>query len=567
MVNVKNEKPPRQTDTPYFLKRAKERYGEIYSFPFIESEYESTRSKITIKCNKCGHETKRMANDFLHANVCKNCKKIEKKKKEFKSYEEISSMAKGNCIKPFDGVKNIKTDSVIAICEKHGEYEVKISSVLNNQYKCIKCIGEKSSLPYSVFVEKLEKKFPNKLTPFSDEYKNTSTKLHFKCNECGCIFERKPNVFLCGKLTSACPECGKKTGIAKRTKTTEEFIKDAIQVWGDEKFDFSDTVYEKSDKKVRIKCNECGRTFEIEANCFLGGVHGCPYHNCNSSIKEKEIAQFINSIGIECLTNDRRALDGKELDIFVPRYNIGIEFDGVFWHNELNKSKSYHLDKTKYCQDRGIRLIHIFEDEWIHKKEIWKSMLKNIFGKTDVKIYARKCQIVEVNYTTAKKFLEENHIQGNCQSKYRYGLMYENELVSLMAFGKTRHFIGNGLHEYELLRFCNKLNTNVIGGASKLFSYFIKQNNPSNIVSYADRRWSVGKLYEVLGFNLYNISKPNYFYVINDRRQNRFNFRKSVLVKKYNCPENMSESEFCKMQRWWRIYDCGALCYEWKNNA
>ena len=190
-------------------------------------------------------------------------------------------------------------------------------------------------------------------------------------------------------------------------------------------------------------------------------------------------------------------------------------------------------------------------------------MLRNIFGKTENRIFARKCEIREVDSQTACLFLEDNHIQGKCGSSIRYGLYYNDELVSLMTFGKTRHFIGNGSHEYELLRFCNKLNTNVVGGASKLFKHFVDTNKPNNIVSYADRRWSNGRLYDVLGFTLYNISDPNYYYVIDNKRRNRFNFRKSVLVEKYECPNDMSEREFCKSKGWWRIYDCGAFCYEW----
>ena len=133
-----------------------------------------------------------------------------------------------------------------------------------------------------------------------------------------------------------------------------------------------------------------------------------------------------------------------------------------------------------------------------------------------------------------------------------------------MTFGKSRHFIGNGKTEWELLRFCNKINTNIVGGASKLLKFFIKKYNPNNIVTYADRRWSCGNLYDKIGFVQYNISRPNYYYVIGQKRYYRFNFRKSILVKKYGCPNNLSEHEFCLSKKWYRIYDCGCLCYIWK---
>lgn len=221
-----------------------------------------------------------------------------------------------------------------------------------------------------------------------------------------------------------------------------------------------------------------------------------------------------------------------ELDIYIPDKQLAIEFDGIFWHNEINKPVDYHLNKTEECKKKGIRLIHIFEDEWIEKPNIWKSMLNNLLGSNENRIFARKCEIKEVSMEDSKTFLEENHLQGYCHSQIRYGLYYNNKLVSLMTFGKTRHFIGNSSHQFELLRFCNKLNTSVIGAASRLFKYFIKTVKPNNIVSYADKRWSNGNLYEKLRFHKYNESKPNYYYVIGNRRKNRFNFRKSILVKK-----------------------------------
>ena len=283
---------------------------------------------------------------------------------------------------------------------------------------------------------------------------------------------------------------------------------------------------------------------------------------------EKEISDYIKSIyNGELLCNDRQLIQPNEIDIYLPNLNIGFEIDGLYWHNEINKpDKNYHLNKTIECENKGIRLIHIFEDEWIYKKQIWKSMISNILGKTNHKIYARKCEIREINDSKiVSEFLNTNHIQGKCGSSIKLGLYYNNELVSLMTFGKSRHFVGShNVSKYELLRFCNKLNTVVIGGASKLFNYFIEKYNPESVVSYADRRWSQGNLYEKLGFKLYNESKPNYFYVIKNQRFYRFNFRKDQLIKKYNCSPNMTEKQFCFEHGWYRIYDCGCLCYIWR---
>lgn len=137
-----------------------------------------------------------------------------------------------------------------------------------------------------------------------------------------------------------------------------------------------------------------------------------------------------------------------------------------------------------------------------------------------------------------------------------------------MTFGKPRINVshGNTDTEYELIRFSNKLKTSIIGGASKLFSYFVNTYNPKNIISFADRRWFTGGLYEKLGFQFEAATKPSYCYVVNKKRINRFNLRKNILVEKYNCPENITEHEFCNSNGWFRIYDCGTLKYVWKNN-
>ena len=115
-----------------------------------------------------------------------------------------------------------------------------------------------------------------------------------------------------------------------------------------------------------------------------------------------------------------------------------------------------------------------------------------------------------------------------------------------------------------MLRFCNKLNTSVVGGASKLLKHFIKEIEPNEIISYSDRRWGSGNMYEQLGFTLDHISKPNYFYVIKGKRENRFAYRKDILIREYGCPEDMSEHEFMLSKGWYRIYDCGTKVWKLK---
>jgi len=548
-----------------FVEKSKQRFGDRYSFPYIDEEYKGSHNKITVKCNLCGNVFTKVACDFITSAYggC-NC---EKQKGKQISYEELKKLYTKNEIIPFDGFKNKNSDKVELLCAKHGVYEKYISDLFNGNDICQKCgrshNGDFKKKSFSDFEKFLKEKYPNIDVVNKEEYLNTSTKLKFKCNCCGNIFERTPGAFLYSKLYNGCPKCSKLSISQNKTKTQAQFELDVKRLYGDLYTVIGE--YISSDEKIQIRCNDCGREFEVEANSFLQG-HGCPYHNLNYSVNENKIYEYIKEKFPNTIANDRKVLKGNELDIFIPEKNIAIEYDGLYWHCELKKEKEYHLNKTLECEKQGIRLIHIFEDEWLHKSKIWISMLDNILGLTKIKIFARKCKIKEVDNSEASLFLKNNHIQGWCASQIKLGLYYNEELVSLMTFGKSRHFIGNGETEYELLRFCNKLNTNVIGGASKLFKHFIKIYNPKSVVSYADRRWSIGNLYEKLGFNFSHFSKPNYFYIIGTVRKNRFNFRKSILQKKYNCPNNITEREFCKRQKWYRIYDCGTKVYKWENN-
>jgi len=131
-------------------------------------------------------------------------------------------------------------------------------------------------------------------------------------------------------------------------------------------------------------------------------------------------------------------IERKEIDIFLPDINIGFEFNGLRWHSELFKEKEYHINKTNLCKLHGIRLIHIFEDDFDFKLDIVKSIISNVIGKSEI-IPARKTTIKRINEKDIVKiFLNENHLQGFVNTNINYGLYYDGELVSLMTFSKLR---------------------------------------------------------------------------------------------------------------------------------
>jgi hypothetical protein len=268
----------------------------------------------------------------------------------------------------------------------------------------------------------------------------------------------------------------------------------------------------------------------------------------------------------------RKTFSGNmEVDIFVPSKSIGIEFDGLYYHSEVagNKPKTYHAWKTNECDSKGIRLIHIFEDEWRDQQEIVKSKIKKLLSHSVgiEKIYARKCEVRPIGWNDAKQFLDKNHIQGSVPASILLGLFFNNSLVSVATFGKPTVVRGKKSllqGEWELMRMATDIKKNVIGAAGKLLSFFIKTHVPIKITSYADKRFTSkhSNVYASIGFSLVSDGQPNYYYMNNYKnRLHRFNFTKSKLVESGGDPMK-TEWQIMQDLGYDRIWDCGHLKYE-----
>ena len=320
--------------------------------------------------------------------------------------------------------------------------------------------------------------------------------------------------------------------------------------------------YDFDKKEYLLKNISCGHEFKINHDLFRSRIK---YNNSSclvcypkdglTSVKELELGNFIKEISNNIILNSRDLIDGKEIDIYLPEHKIGIEFNGLYWHSDEFKDKYYHYNKTKSCLEKGISLIHIWEDDWVNKKDIVKSIIKNRIGLVDNRIYARKCKIEIVSNSVSNKFLDENHIQGGTNASLCISLKYENEIVSIMTFGKRRM---NAKLNLELIRFCNKKNTSVIGSASKLFKHFIENNEYDKIISYSDASIFNGDLYKKLGFKNDGETSLNYYWSDLKRRYHRFNFNKKRLVKIGYDPKK-TEDEIMKSIGYSKIWSCGQI--------
>ena len=474
---------------------------------------------------------------------------------------------------------------------EHGKFKKRPSAHLNQGQGCRKCQYQNRKITQEKFIQKCKEKYPQYDYSIT-KYIGMNYDVEYICPIHG---KRKQRADVIYYGHGGCNDCGNMRMSKKLTYTPEEFIQEAKLIHdsirdkiGLPRYGYSNTKYIGIYDNIDVFCPIHNKSFTVKAEYHLHNKSGCPWCSNNGSNSEKELFKFIydNLPNINILHNTRSIISPKELDIYIPEHKLAIEFDGTYWHSELYKSNDYHLQKTIDCEKQDIQLIHIFEDEWLEKRSIVESRILNLLGKNKFKIGARKCKIKQVPIFEEKEFLKNHHLQGYVASTICYGLYYYNKpnnkeyLVALMSFGPLRISTGNKLKEgyYELYRFVTAKNFSIPGGASRLFKHFIKVFNPKQIISFADRRWSIHlekdsqvhstklNLYEQLGFKLKSISKPNYFYVDKSisKRHSRFKFTKHKL-KELGCTDTMTEHEFMNSIGYFQLYDCGQLVYEYIN--
>lgn len=435
-------------------------------------------------------------------------------------------------------------------------------NVTHKPHSCRVCNAKRLAFTPEKYRESISHKIDYELLT---EFVDAKTKVRVRHKKCGTEFWVLPFNF--NKREEGCPHC-KNQYISKRiTMSHEQFI----EKLGDraEEYEFI-TKYKKAHIPIRVKHLPCGNEFDITPDSMLRGGR-CK--SCKYSTGEGEVFRFVKSLplGVEVIQGDRSHLPNhRELDIWVPEYNIAIEYDGVRYHTvehlmsdekrkwSSSQAKNYHLWKTKECEKQGIRLIHIFEDEWVEHREIVEDKLRAAFKCPMVRYYARKLSLKEVGVKDAKDFLNENHIQGWGRASVAIGLYdYNHRLVAVQSFLRK----DNG--RWELVRYATLLNSTVIGGFTRCLKWFERNYNPKEVISFGDRRWCspFTDVYRETGFTLDGVTPPSYWYIKGRKRYHKFNFRKNRLTKRGIDVSNKTEKQIMQEQGYQRIYDCGLYRY------
>ena len=547
--------------TEIFIEKAREIHGNKYNYSKVE--YVNSKTKVCIICPEHGEFWQRPSHhlDGHGCTICAIKKTVLRCRSNTKDFIEKATKIHINKY-DYSKVEYVNNHTkVCIICPEHGEFWQLPSNHLRGE-GCIKCrtdkVVQKRRLTTDSFIKKANFIHKYKYDYSKVNYVNSDTMVCIICPEHG-EFWQKPHNHLFG---NGCIKCWQECISKSKTLTNEEFIKRANIVHKG-KYIYKD-YYHSAKDKIQIICPIHGE-FVQETESHLQG-HGCPKCANVSSQPEYDIMQIIKELNPQ--QRDREILNGKEIDIYIPNLKIGIEYNGLHWHSEaLGKDNRYHLDKLNKCNEQGIRLIQIFEDEWINHREICESKLKQICGLNhNPKIFARKCEVREItNKKEVYIFLDKNHIQGRTGCTIALGAYYNDKLVGVMTFKKEKE------RYWDLNRFATDINYQCIGVGGKLFKYFIRNYDFKEIKSFADRRWTTDptdNLYVKLGFEFDSFVEPTYWYynpkVDPYRRFHKFGFRKQPLHKQYGLPLTMTEREMTTALGYTRIWDCGMIKYIYK---
>jgi hypothetical protein len=501
------------------------------------------KDKITIVCPIHGEFVQR-ADAHLKGQGCPSCKgeKISNAKSD--TLESFTTKANNIHQNKYDYSKAIYINSKTPICitcKTHGEFWQIPSNHTHKTHPrgCPKCNGG-LKLTLSEFIQKSQKVHGAKYDYSMVDYNGSKTKVCIVCPQHG-EFWQEPRAHIKG---NGCPICGVELVKTKNTCTTDDFILKGNTAHNN-KYDYTNSVYVNNETKVCIICPNHGEFWQTPSNHLRG--EGCPKcANCISH-SENEICSCLKDIKID--QRNRKILGGKEIDIYIPQHKIGIEYNGLFWHSEENgKNENYHLNKLNECNKKGIELIQIFEDEWINKRAICESILKNTLGlNTNNLVVANDCKIREYSdKQLIKEFLEENNINGHSEFDMAIAAYYNSTIIGALTFSKC------GDKTHRINHIATNINYNCVGIEKAMFDYFKTHFDFTIITLFADRRWTINindNVYTSIGFYVDSIIPPT------------FTYYNPYITKK----KRIGKGETIENIKYTRIWDCGQVKYVYIN--
>jgi len=295
--------------------------------------------------------------------------------------------------------------------------------------------------------------------------------------------------------------------------------------------------------------------------------------NFKSSYLASIIIKELQSLNIEYELNNRSILIDEydthfEIDIYLPKYNLGIEVNPVSTHSvDVGKlgltSKKYHQNKSLLAEERGVGLIHFYDADYhdARRFEVFKEQLKSLVA-TKTKINVSKCRVRSIDAKSCNEFLNKYDFQGmERNSAFRYGLYHEETLLGVLTLGKSR-FTDD---DYEIIRYCMNPYYLVNSDFSKLFKHALKNiKSGSKIISYMDlnKILKASNVYEKHGFQFDGLTRPDYVWVkrYGTETLSRYSTTKSKLVSE-GYDASKSEVEIMRDRGYFRVFGSGSKRY------
>jgi hypothetical protein len=409
-------------------------------------------------------------------------------------------------------------------------------------------------------------------------YADAHTNMNILCKEHG-IFLQNTNSHLKGR---GCPQCSitpqQEHNTRRNKKIASEFIAKATKIHNGI-FDYTGTVYIHNLKPVHFRCIEHDKKRTQTAGDHLDGYNPCTRCNHMKSKDEDTLAKFL-SIFTPTDRRNRQLIKPKEIDIYLSDHKLAVEYCGVYYHSHAdikaeNKEKTKHYEKYIACKALGIRLITIFENEYLDHAKPLKRLLRNMIGASKGKLMARNCEVRKVVTQEAKLFYDKYHIQGGAGGGEHYGLYWKDKLVACMRFSFGANDRGSSAAKpcWTLGRYATRIT--VSGGASRLFKAFIKEHNPQEVKSFSDNRYFDGGMYAQLEFKLdkelpmdYQVwsqrlgMKPKSHYQRRAIPQRLLDHKKQDSFDPATDPRTEQVMTYLMGAR--RIYDCGKKRWLWQ---
>jgi hypothetical protein len=532
----------KRLDRGEFIRRAVEVHGDKYDYSMVV--FTGLNHNVTIICPVHGPFQQKAAS---HVNARAGCLKCSgSMKSTTEEFIEKSIAAHGSKYDYSKVEYKGRAKKVCVICPIHGEFMTIPADHAKGKCGCPKC--HNMYVTTEEFIEKARKVHGDKFDYSQVVYVAAQKHVTIICPKHG-PFRQTPTNHLNKRGCSLC-----RYEKSARKLSRDEFIRRATEVHQG-RYSYDKVEYVDARTHVTITCPDHGDFNQIPYS-HIGQKAGCP--SCVSSGPSK--AQLAIHEHLSRFTEaDLEVRQGRgycRYDIYLPEHKIAIEYNGAVWHS-TRYSKDPIKDSKKFviAQSEGVKMISIYDDEWLSKESVVLAFLESAIGQGEA-IHVSECEITEIGTSMAHDFIERNHIQGGVKSEVNLALTHADAIVAVMSFNNPTY------GRWELTRYCST--ANIEGGPEKLLKAFLEMPalKIDSVIAYSENRLCMDSLYENLGFKIDAELPPDYWYTTGDPkhgRKDKSDYELEHLETLFpGCDiHNKTEREICEENGLYQIYDCG----------